>query len=649
MDDRLVLAIKYYQSNLDDQAWALVAEMVDEPDPPSNVLSLAATLSFERGEFATAIDFCDRFLALQPDDGPSLLIKGRALSDLGRHAEALVCLKHATAADHKLAAAHYTLGWVHQSLGDRDAAITAYRAAVSRRDPYPVAWNNLGLLLERAGDGDGAVNAFRTVIKQSPAFSAAHNNLGAVLAAGGRFHAAEASYIKAMEADPENLDARVNLGVARLEQGDIDGATEAFDTVLAIDPSHAAAIDNRLYANIYRRDDDLLLSDDHNAAGNRSATPKTPDDLISDPDPNRPLKVGFLSPDFRRHSVSFFSLPLIEALDRAQIEVFLFSTAADPDHVTARFKSAANHWQDIAALTDGQVSNTLRAAHLDCIVDLAGRTTGNRLRALAGRVAPVQITALGYPGPSGLPAMDYWLCDAVTNPPGADDSLRRDRPLRLDRGLHVFAPPEHAPDVGPVPVSHGDAVTFGSFNKLAKVSDATVNLWTKALQAVPESRLLLKARALTEPETVASVLKRFERAGLDPARIEARGWALEDQDHLALYNRVDIALDTAPYNGTTTTCEALWMGVPVLTLCGHGHAARVGASLLTSAGLTGWICETPEAFAETAQVKALDQAGLTDLRAGLRTQLRKSPLTNGTAVAWAFVQALRTVWNVLCA
>lgn len=647
MDERLSLAIKYYQSNVDDQAQALVDEVLAEPNPPQDAISFAATLAFERRDLAAAIAYCDSLLQLTPDDGHTLLLKGRALSDLNQQDAALACLEHAVRAEPGLAAAHYNLAWIYQRTGQIPRAIDAYRAAIALQDPYPVAWNNLGLALERSGDWAGAIAAFQTAVKQFPEFSPAHNNLGAALAASGRFKEAVHAYREALEVDPRNLDALTNMGVALLEQGAVDAAIISFQEALEVDPSHTAALDNRLYAEVYRRDDAAALRLQSAKTGADWKPQFSPDALMEDTDGHRPLRVGFLSPDFRRHSVSFFALPLIRNLNPAQFKPILFSNTAQTDAVTDQYKTAAAEWMDVHGRADDDVATIMRAARLDVLVDLAGRTTGNRLPVVASRVAPVQIMAIGYPGPTGIAAMDYWLCDSVTNPVGQGGDAAHDHPLRMERGLHVFAPPADAPSVSQLPAMTEGCVTFGSFNKLAKISEQTVSLWSAVLSAMPESRLVLKARALTESETAQDVKARFAAKGIEDDRIECRGWAVNDHDHLDLYRHIDIALDTFPYNGTTTTCEALWMGVPVLTLSGNSHASRVGASLLTSAGLTDWVADSEEQFVACAAAKAKNVEGLSDFRASLRAQLADSALCDAPATARAFEKAVRQAWQAL--
>ncbi len=643
MDSRLALAEKYYQSNLDEQARALVEEVLAEPNPPRAAVSFAATLAFEARDLDTAVSYCDRLLADEPNDAHSLLIKGRALFDLGKSGPALEALTAAVAAAPDLPAAHYNLGLMLYAEAQFDGAVKAYRKAVDLQSPYPVAWNNLGLALEEAGDIEAAVAAFGTAIGQLPQFSMAHNNLGAVLAATGRYGDAVQAYRDAVTHDPGNADARTNLAVALLEWGDVKAAVAELEAVLADHPTHAAAADNRRYAELYRCDDPTVLRTLHQQDLQTDAPPYSGASAPGPSAAGKPLRVGFISPDFRRHSVSFFALPLIQALEHSQITPVLFSAGASEDAVTAQYRATAAEWFDVAALNDADLITLMRDAQLDAVVDLAGRTTGNRLGALAARVAPVQIMALGYAGPTGVAAIDYWLGDGITNPVSPDDNaLDRDRPFRLAH-MHVFAPPENAPDVAPPPMQAGSGITFGSFNKLAKISDDCVDLWSGVLKAVPDSRLLLKAKALTDPAVAASLSEKFAHHGIDAGRIECRGWAEDDRDHLGLYAHIDIALDTFPYNGTTTTCEALWMGVPVITLRGNSHAARVGASLLTSAGLEDWIAPDSQTFIDVAVKWAAQPEALAGLRSGLRAQAQNSVLTDAAAAAADFIAALASV------
>ncbi|MBY0509054.1 MAG: glycosyltransferase, partial [Rhodospirillaceae bacterium] len=405
------------------------------------------------------------------------------------------------------------------------------------------------------------------------------------------------------------------------------------------------AADNRLYADIYSESDPRAIHAAHAAWG--KSAPSVPAMRPADPDPTRRLRVGYVSPDFRRHSVSFFVEPLLAAHDAEAVEVFCYADVAHGDAVTARLKAAAHHWRDSHNLRGAALLNLIREDRIDILVDLAGHTKGNRLAVFARRAAPVQVTAWGYPATTGLPAMDYRLCDAVTDPASEADAWAVETLVRLSPGLHCYAPPADAPPVAPLPALAAGHVTFGSFNKLAKISPWTVALWSAALKAVPGSRLLLKTKPLAEAETRARIEHMFAVQGIAAGRLDLRGWVPGDHGHLDLYNQVDIALDTAPYNGTTTTCEALWMGVPVLTVAGRGHAARVGASLLTQANMADWIVPEDE-FAARAAAFAADPGGLDKLRKTLRAKAAASALCDAAAHARGLETAYRAMWRKAC-
>jgi predicted O-linked N-acetylglucosamine transferase (SPINDLY family) len=318
---------------------------------------------------------------------------------------------------------------------------------------------------------------------------------------------------------------------------------------------------------------------------------------------------------------------------------------AQGDAVTARLKAAAHNWRDVCGFSDDALFKLIRQDQIDILVDLAGHTKGNRLAVFARRAAPVQVTAWGYPATTGLPAMDYRLCDAITDPaPGADDAAV-ERLVRLVPGLHCYLPADDAPPVNGLPRVEAGYITFGSFNKRAKISPATVALWAAAMKAVPQSRLLVKTKPLAEAETRAGLERAFAMHGIAAARLDLRGWVPDDLGHLNLYNKVDIALDTFPYNGTTTTCEALWMGVPVLTIAGRGHAARVSASLLTQVGMTDWIVPSPDHFAARAAILASDVDSLRRLRRALRARVAASPLCDAAAHTRGLEAAYRVLWQ----
>jgi predicted O-linked N-acetylglucosamine transferase (SPINDLY family) len=418
-------------------------------------------------------------------------------------------------------------------------------------------------------------------------------------------------------------------------------AGEAFDRARALAPADMAIASAALFADHY----DPIGSPTQALARARSwpnPAPGAPRPTPRDPDPERRLRVGYASPDFANHSCSYFLAPPLAAHDRAQVQVFAYSDVAVPDGITAAFRGLDLVWRDMAGKDDDAFLAQARDDGIDILVDCAGHTTGNRMGAFARRGAPVQVTWLGYPGTTGLDVFDARLVDCETDPDGAPAS----EPLvRVPGGFLAYLPPPYAPAPGPPPFARKGYATFGSFNNLPKLNPGTLDLWARAVAPVPEARLLVKARGLDEAPTAERVRGHLARAGLPPERVELRGFVDGVAAHIALYGEVDIALDPTPYNGTTTTCEALWMGVPVLTLAGDRHAGRVGASLLTHAGLADCVAGTPDQFVARAAALASDRGRLSDLRAGLRARLSASPLCDGPRLARELETVYRALWR----
>jgi predicted O-linked N-acetylglucosamine transferase (SPINDLY family) len=343
--------------------------------------------------------------------------------------------------------------------------------------------------------------------------------------------------------------------------------------------------------------------------------------------------------------VAFFFEPLLMAHDRSAVEIFCYSDAVRPDDVTARLQRHADHWRDVAGQSDEQFIAQVRADRIDILVDLAGHTAGNRLRAFAARPAPVQVTYLGYPNTTGVPAVDYRFTDALADPPGEADTLYTEKLIRLPRCAWCYRPPDPSPHHNPLPAQESGAVTFGSFNMPAKLSEETLDLWSQLLAAVPNSKLMLKFAALSEQSMRDHFARLFAARGVAESRLILRGRDEAVKHHLRSYHEIDIALDTFPYHGTTTTCDALWMGVPVVTLIGNAHVSRVGASLLNAVGLDDLVTTTREQFIATAAALAGDLPRLAKLRSTLRGVMQKSPLMDAAGLAREIERSYREIWQ----
>lgn len=370
---------------------------------------------------------------------------------------------------------------------------------------------------------------------------------------------------------------------------------------------------------------------------------------VSQPDPERRLQIGYVSGDFRYHSVAFFIAPILEQHDRAHFEVTCYANVANPDANTQRLKALSDHWRDIAHLSDAEVAAEIRRDAIDILVDLSGHTVGNRLPIFAARPAPVQVTYIGYPNTTGLDSIDYRLTDALTDPPGRSDRLHSEKLVRLDDGFLCFEPLESCPDVRESRASDGGAgIVFASFNELLKVTPPTLAAWCEILERTPGSKLIIKGTTLEDDGTRQLVVGRFVEQGLEPERLQLIGRTPTLEEHLDLYNRVDIALDTFPYNGTTTTCEALWMGVPVVSQSGDVHASRVGLSLLSSVGLGDLIANNVRDYVDKAVSLAGDHERRLQLRNGLRDRMRRSALMDAQGITRHIESAYRDMWRRAC-
>jgi predicted SAM-dependent methyltransferase len=342
--------------------------------------------------------------------------------------------------------------------------------------------------------------------------------------------------------------------------------------------------------------------------------------------------------------VAHFIEPVLAAHDRSKFHVFCYSNVSYPDEVTERFRSLCEEWRDVAALTDSQVAERMRFDGIDVLIDLAGHTGGGRPYLLARKPAPVQVTWLGYPNTTGLAAVDYRLTDAWADPPGESDRFHTEKLVRLPAGFLCYQPPADSPEVAPPPAAKSGGVTFGSFNFLAKAMPAMVPLWARLLQALPEAKLLLKSYGLSAQSARTALHAQFAEQGIGADRLIVLEPEASASAHLARYGEVDIALDCFPYNGTTTTCEALWMGVPVITLAGQSHVARVGSSILARAGLADLVAQSPQQYLDKAIALARDSARRSELRKSLRSRLRASPLLDAAAFTRGLESAYRDMW-----
>ena len=608
-----------------------------------------AVLVAADGRTAEAVPLYRDVLTAMPDFADGHYNLANALRDLAQWAEAEAAYRRTLAIDPHHAGALNNLGMTLRTTGRLDDAVECYRRAIDAAGPVAEICNNLGVALTELGMPADAEAAFRQAIAAEPNHAPAHNNLGVALQDRGRLTEAVAAHRRALELDSTYGEAHNNLGNAWRSQGDIPAAIESYRAAIRSAPDHSGAHSNLILAMNYvpELQDGAILSESRlwtARFGNASvACP-----LANDRDPDRRLRVGYVSPDLRRHSVAYFLAPLLEAHASAAVETVCYADVARPDDMTDRLRGAADHWRSTVGLPDGDLAALIRDDRIDILVDLAGHTAGNRLAIFAGKPAPVQVSWLGYPNTTGLDAIDYRLTDGIADPVDRGDEGYTERLYRLPNGFLCFALDATVPGDRPRRRGAGE-ITFGSFNNVAKLSTQTIEIWTKILNRVPNGRLVLKSGAFADQPVRTRCRDRFAQLGVAAEQVELLPANAARSEHLAAYRGVDIALDTTPYNGTTTTCEALYMGVPVVTLAGTRHAGRVGASLLTQVGLSSLVATTPDDYVGLAVDLAGDPDRRRALSASLPERLRSSPLSDAAGFARDIEAAFREMWRTWCA
>jgi len=638
----------------------------------------AALAAWQRGEMTPA----ETLKLLWPvvRDAADHSNLGALLRALGKPAEAASAYRRAIALDPHFAAAPYNLGNLLCDAGRLDEAEASYGAALLARPDYAEALNALGTVLQRRGRLADAVEAFRAAARHAPRWVEPQTNLGVVLLGLERYDAAQKALQAALAIDPSHASAHGNLGAVYLRAGcpiaaesatcdaialapnehrwitnlavalQLQGRHAETETcyrhALKLRPDYASGHGNLLFALNYR--DDLSAEaifaeyrnwDSCHARGLAQDTP-----FALDRTQGRRLRVGFVSPDFRQHAVALFAEPLLEAFDRGTIELFCYAEVPVEDATTARFRALADHWCSTVGRSDEELAALIRGDRIDVLVDLAGHSAGNRLLVFARRPAPVQIAwLLGHGYTSGLSAMDAFLADNVLAPPGAD-ALFSEQLVRLPRLPFAYRPPAEMPPVAPLPAASSGFLTFGYFGRPERLNGGVIATWSRILHAIPTARLVLNNRSFQERAFRRLFLQRFTAHDIGRDRLELT-YTTPQPRTWAAYGAIDVALDPFPHNAGTTTIEALWQGVPVVTLAGRPTVGRFGAAILHAAGLDDWVTETPDTYVARAIAAAADLDALAALRAELRPRMQASPLLDAGGLARCFELVFRALWG----
>ncbi|MDQ5977544.1 MAG: protein O-GlcNAc transferase [Verrucomicrobiota bacterium] len=625
-----------------------------------------AVVHHRAGRLDQAESLYRRVRAALPNHFDAVHLSGIVALQRGRTAEAVELLARAHRLGPQNASCALRLGLALIAAGRAAEAEPPFRAAVALDPKSADAWDGLAHCLKVLDRLSAAIECHQKAIALQPAFLKGLYNFGLTLSLAGRQTEALACHERAIAVDPNYAKAHYGRAQALQQMHRISEAIAAYDRFLELEPSNLEARSYRLYALNHLADlprEELFA--EHATYG--KAAGQHPRPLFPNhPVPERRLRLAILSPDLRSHSCAWFLEPLLRHLDPTQFELYLYHDHFREDAVSARFKELATVWRNFVGQPEAAVEKVIRADAPDIIVDLAGHTgMTSRLPLFARHLAPVQVNYLGYPNTTGLSAMHYRFTDATVDPVGDADALATEKLVRFAPTAWAYQPPPVTPEVNvrntnfhatpsdghnqsKVRNTNFGPVTFGCFNNVAKITDDTLRLWARVLAAVPGSQLLLKGRGFGEEPVRRRYFERFAAAGLPVERVEFLERTAKTDDHLALYGRVDISLDTFPYHGTTTTCEALWMGVPVVTLMGDRHVARVSGSLLKAIGRGEWVAQTPDDYVRIAIELATEPAKLAAIRAGLRDEVRNSPLGDHPGQSARFAAAVRQCWNVWC-
>jgi len=669
------------QQGLTKQALALVSAILSEDPSHPGALLLSGIIKSEDNP-ETAVTDLEAHLALCPDSPEGLFWLAMAHYKARRYERAAGLLQKLTALTPESHFAHRHLGIALEALNRHDEAHQAYQQALNLSPENAVIRVFIGVLHAKQGSFDKAADCFRQALNLSPNDPDAHKFLARTLVDLNRDEEAYAEYRQALAIRPDDVDAMVYLATLLIKTSNMDEAEELLTRALRIAPRHTKGltafgrirsaqglprealhyfqqaysleperpknVSNLLFTLNYLHDaspEEIAGQHFEIAAGLYPPSPDRNAPHRRKTQPGQPLRIGYLSADFHNHSVSHFFEPILQHHDRGRFLPILYYGKGVEDETTERLKNMAFRWHKTVGMDAQALTDLIASDGIDILVDLSGHSGMNRLDACALRPAPLQVSWIGYPHSTGLPQIDYYLSDHLCDPEGMTDQLYAEKVYRLPRVFCTYAPPTEFPPVTMRNAPNQATVTFGCFNNFAKTNELILGLWSAILRQVPGSTLVLKSSALQEGgRTFRRVVDFFKSAGVDPHRLILQVVLKSQYDHLEQYSGIDIALDTYPYHGTTTTCEALWMGVPVVSLAGRCHASRVGVSLLSSVGLADLVAHSAEEYIALAVALAENHARRTYLREQLRHMMAFSPLMDAAGITRDVENAFNTMY-----
>lgn len=603
----------------------------------------------QQGDVVGAEQAYRSILEGQPEHPAALHLLGHVLTLQGKTGEALPVLSRAAALMPDDADVQFNLAYALRRDGRLPAAEEALRRAVTTRPKFVAAWLSLAGVMTDLDRLDNAEDCFQRALALEPGFAEAHYNYGNLLYQKlSRLDEAEECFHRALALEPSFAEAHYDYGNLLQREGRIGEAVARYRAAIDLKPDFMRAHSNLVYSlNFSDEFSPEEVFGEHLEWARRHAEPLT---AAARPHSaprttGRALRVGYVSANFRDHAVTYFFESTLAHHDSQRVAAYCYSDVKRPDSHTDRLRSWASVWRDIAGEDDQSVAELVRRDGIDILVDLTGHTDDHRLLAFARRPAPVQVTWNGYANTTGMSAIDYRITDALADPPGMTEHLHSEKLARLPEIYMAFTPPAASPDVSAAPVMEAGHITFGSLNALSKITPQVIRVWSDILKCIPDARLLM----LTVPagRTRERLARDFASQGVSAERLEFIP-RLPFQQFLAAHSRVDIALDPFPFSGTTTTCQTLWMGVPVVTLAGRSHVSRVGVTMLTNVGLGECVAQDEDDYVRTASALATDLPRLREIRGELRGRMLSSPLADGKRLARFLEDAYRKMWEDYC-
>lgn len=712
VDQAIRIAAEHHRSGRLAEAGRIYRQILASNSAHPVALHLLGMVAFASGRSDDAIELIRQAICVRPDYADAHCNLGLVLTKQGRFSEAVTSCRRAIEIKADILDAFINLGNALDAMGDLDAAVVAFQRAIDLRPSSPSGYSNLGLALlkqkkfveaiaalrravllapthaliqfnlgnalRESGEIDEAIIAYERAIQLSPGLQKAYLNLGAAKADQGKLDEAIIAYENAIKCDGGYAKAHYNLANALRDVGQVDAAIEAYGRAILHDPSHVDASINKgnLLKDVARHDESLgcfeaalaLEPENQLAHSNllyglyfhpgydtasiaqhvqnwneRFARPlhESSEPLNNDANPDRRLRVGYVSPDFREHAESFFTVPLLAHHCHEMFEVFCYSNARKRDGMTDQIRAYADVWREVRNESDESLARIIREDRIDILVDLSMHMAGNRAMVFARKPAPVRVCWLAYPGSMGSDTVDYRITDSFLDPIGSDVPAGAERSIHLPGCWVAYNP---LIDLPPRPPEQIGVIRFGSLNNPCKLNEPLLRLWAKVLHANPDSELTLSALSAAHRNHIVHFMQSL---GIREERLGFIG-RLKRPQYLRTYDQIDIALDPLPYNGITTSCDALYMGVPLLTLAGKTATGRAGKGMLTAIGLSELVAHDPDEFVQRATELANDWPRLIDLRKDLRERMARSPLMDWPNFARNMESAYRQMWYGWC-